>query len=89
MLTKYLPTQNDFGLNMFFEMIRIVKADPNAFNVLNHGDAWCNNFLFRYGEDNTIEEITLVSIFVTFSKLMSPLFLEELTILKLCFKFSQ
>ncbi|EDS39359.1 CHKov1 [Culex quinquefasciatus] len=52
--------KQDFSLSMLDELIKISRANPNGFNVLNHGDAWCNNLLFQYNADNTIA--TLVPV---------------------------
>lgn len=48
-------------MDMFDAMLRITKPDPAKFNVLNHGDMWCNNMMFQYDDSSKIKEITLVS----------------------------
>jgi hypothetical protein len=30
------------------KMISALKPKEDSFNCLNHGDAWCNNFMFKY-----------------------------------------
>ncbi|XP_069676291.1 uncharacterized protein [Periplaneta americana] len=34
--------------NMFDQMVEITKPKKNSFNVLNHGDCWVNNMMFKY-----------------------------------------
>lgn len=39
-----------------------VEVDPNDFNVINHGDCWSNNIMFRYNEENKLQECYLVDL---------------------------
>uniref|UniRef100_A0AAG5CU16 CHK kinase-like domain-containing protein n=1 Tax=Anopheles atroparvus TaxID=41427 RepID=A0AAG5CU16_ANOAO len=56
----YAELMKHWGMDMFDALLRITKPDSNKFNVLNHGDMWCNNMMFQYSEDEKINEIILV-----------------------------
>ncbi|KAL5274235.1 hypothetical protein ACFFRR_000785 [Megaselia abdita] len=52
------------------EIFDFYKVKPDEFNVLNHGDCWSNNIMFKYNDKNELTE----TIFVDFqlSKYGSP-----------------
>ncbi|XP_030374217.1 uncharacterized protein LOC115623954 [Scaptodrosophila lebanonensis] len=52
------------------EAIRLSQVDPNEFNVLNHGDCWSNNIMFRHKENGDIDQTLFVDLQI--SKWGSP-----------------
>ncbi|XP_035775478.1 uncharacterized protein LOC118457762 [Anopheles albimanus] len=55
-----------WGMDMFDVMVRRMRASAHRFNVLNHGDAWCNNILFHYDENKALDEIALIDFQLSF-----------------------
>lgn len=47
---------------MFEKGIRTVERRDDEFNVINHGDCWVNNMLFRYDENSKPIQQIFVSI---------------------------
>lgn len=39
---------------------RIYDVDENAFNVLNHGDLWANNVMYKYDENDEAIDVLMV-----------------------------
>lgn len=47
---------------MFEETDRVIKANSNNLNVLNHGDMWVNNSMFCYDEETGhVKDVQLVN----------------------------
>ncbi|XP_016952677.1 uncharacterized protein LOC108026304 isoform X2 [Drosophila biarmipes] len=40
--------------------IEFGKNDPMELSVLNHGDFWCNNFMFKYKDNSEVEDVCFV-----------------------------
>lgn len=61
---RFAPFLRDFGEFIWEKLIYLVRKSEN-FNVLNHGDMWVNNIMFKYTEDNVVENAKLVDFQLT------------------------
>jgi len=52
--------------NIFYEIaLKTVEKKPNTIAVLNHGDLWVNNMMFRK-KNNTAIDVTLIDLQVAY-----------------------
>ncbi|XP_053660967.1 uncharacterized protein LOC128709957 [Anopheles marshallii] len=62
----YADLMKHCGMDLFDSLLLITRANPAGFNVLNHGDMWCNNILFRHKAENEPNDIVLIDYQLSF-----------------------
>ncbi|XP_065366645.1 uncharacterized protein LOC135959601 [Calliphora vicina] len=56
----YFEAMCNTQTNLIDEMMKGIKVDANEFNVLNHGDCWCNNVMFQHDAFGKIKDTYII-----------------------------
>lgn len=56
---QYLDNWSEIFLKKTFP---IAQRDDSRFNVLCHGDLWCNNIMFKYNSEGKVQDALLVDL---------------------------
>lgn len=56
---RFAPILREFGDSVWDILQHVVRSSEN-FNVLNHGDMWVNNIMYKYTDDGRVENAKLV-----------------------------
>ncbi|XP_052863303.1 uncharacterized protein LOC128269939 [Anopheles cruzii] len=62
----YAELMKQWGMDMFEVIVRVTRASRRTFNVLNHGDMWCNNLLFHHDDKGDLDDIVLIDYQLSF-----------------------
>ncbi|XP_058055650.1 uncharacterized protein LOC131207058 [Anopheles bellator] len=62
----YAELMKQWGMDMFEVIVRVTRASRQTFNVLNHGDMWCNNLLFHHDDKGDLDDIVLIDYQLSF-----------------------
>lgn len=63
---KYVEKAEKWRGVLYSAICKNLEYDENSLNVLNHGDMWSNNLMFRYDENRLITDIKLVDYQLNF-----------------------
>ncbi|XP_075226492.1 uncharacterized protein LOC142327377 [Lycorma delicatula] len=58
-LRKYVDSMRKVGECIFDTLIELSKPKENEFNVLNHGDFWTGNMMFKYIDNKPVHVIPI------------------------------
>ncbi|XP_075211947.1 uncharacterized protein LOC142319020 [Lycorma delicatula] len=58
-LRKYVESIRKVEKRIFDELVQLCKPKESEFNVLNHGDFWTNNMMFKYIDNKPVHVIPI------------------------------
>jgi len=61
-IARYSEKVAKFADHTYDIGIKVAKLSEDEFNVINHGDFWVNNMLFKYDNDGNPTDHIFVSI---------------------------
>lgn len=66
-IRRYAEKIDKLAEKIYDKAAEISKCRPDEFNVINHGDFWVNNMMFRYNEEGKPIDHIFVSITIRFT----------------------